>query len=338
MSLNGWSGNRAQPGAVLPPTMSNKSHLTRSATLAIAASLALGSPPLLAQEVAALPVTASPPPAVVVPDVPPVTPPAAAPIVVPDVTVPEAAAEPAEPVAPTPRAEAPVRSSASPRAPAERPAAAVPSVPEPAPVAETPVDATAATEPEFAPVAVEPIAAPEALPTTEQTRAYDNTMAVVLGILAALALIVLGFFALRRKGPKRYAAGPRVDRPVPAVRSEPLAEPVAAPLGQALAYPRAAFGAAAHRPATGLSHAGAAVALPREIPQTYEEREALLKRMVAAKPDRANPFRSRRARFHRARLILASLGRDFKDADPWIDLSQYSSNWPELARRQSAAA
>ena len=70
---------------------------------------------------------------------------------------------------------------------------------------------------------------------------------------------------------------------------------------------------------------------------TFEERDALMRKMIAAKPDRANPFKSPIQRYHRAKLIMQSLGRDFGDADPWIDLSQYPQNWPELARRSQAA-
>jgi hypothetical protein len=74
------------------------------------------------------------------------------------------------------------------------------------------------------------------------------------------------------------------------------------------------------------------------MPATFEEREALIKQMIAAKPDRANPFTSPIQRRKRAKLILQSLGREFGDAEPWIDLSQYPANWPELARRKQAAA
>ena len=88
----------------------------------------------------------------------------------------------------------------------------------------------------------------------------------------------------------------------------------------------------------GLPHAGAAVALPQELPESYEEREALFYRMVEARPDRANPFTDRKARMKRARLIMQSIGRDFGEAAPWIDLSQYPNNWPELASKRSAAA
>src|SRR5690606_40875264 len=91
-------------------------------------------------------------------------------------------------------------------------------------------------------------------------------------------------------------------------------------------------------PAPNLVHTGAAVPLPSRMPQSFAERDALLRQMITAKPDRANPFTTKRARLKRARLILQSLGRDFGDREPWIDLSQYPSNWPELARRRHAAA
>jgi hypothetical protein len=168
-------------------------------------------------------------------------------------------------------------------------------------------------------------------------------------VLAALALLGLALLAFRRKGPKRYAAEPRTAAPV-AARPAEMPEDFAAPeipagldpqasiVTRPVAYSSAAFATAPTAKSGNLSHSGASVALPRELPATYEEREALMKRMVDAAPDRANPFRSKRARMKRARLILASLGRDFKTADPWIDLSQYPSNWPELARRHSAAA
>ena len=88
----------------------------------------------------------------------------------------------------------------------------------------------------------------------------------------------------------------------------------------------------------GLPNAGAAVSLPAEMPETFEERDALLKAMVAAEPDRANPFRSGKARARRARLILQSLGRTFENAKPRFDLSQYTRNWPALAGRRTSFA
>jgi hypothetical protein len=313
--------------------MTHKSHLARCAPLAIAATLALGSTPLIAQDASAPPVSTAP--VIVVPDVQPAAPPAPV-VVVPD--VPEAAAPaPAQPTRTTPRPQ--------PRVAAPRPApAAAVAAPEPAPV-DTTITETAPVE--VAPVVaapVEPIA--EADPAlTEDSRDSATTMAVVLGILAALVLLVLGFFALRRKGPKRYAAeAPTIEKPIvrqPAALPEDLAAPEL-PGGLHPQTPRVHYANAGApfvaKPSGNLSHSGAAVALPRELPTTYEERDALIQRMADAAPDRANPFRSKRARMKRARLILASLDRDFKNADPWIDLSQYPSNWPELARRQSAAA
>ena len=78
--------------------------------------------------------------------------------------------------------------------------------------------------------------------------------------------------------------------------------------------------------------------LPAQLPESYEERDALLKRMMDAPPDRANPFTDRRARMRRARLILQSLGRKFENAKPWIDFSDYPENWPALARHPQPAA
>ena len=83
---------------------------------------------------------------------------------------------------------------------------------------------------------------------------------------------------------------------------------------------------------------GAAVVLPERVPEAFAERDALIKRMVAAKPDRANPFRSRKARLRRARLILQSLGRKFAGREPRIDFSQYANNWPAQARKQHSPA
>ena len=110
--------------------------------------------------------------------------------------------------------------------------------------------------------------------------------------------------------------------------------PTVAPMATSAAYLRREAS-----PVRGaLPSEGAAVDLPATAPEDYEERSALLERMVAARPDKANPFTDRRARLHRARLILQSLGRDFSQSEPWIDLSQYPNNWPELANKHSAAA
>jgi hypothetical protein len=82
---------------------------------------------------------------------------------------------------------------------------------------------------------------------------------------------------------------------------------------------------------------GASVDLPAKLPESYEERSALLDKMAEAKPDKANPFTDRRQRLRRARLIMQSLGHTF-EREPRIDLSQYPNNWPELARQYHKAA
>lgn len=53
--------------------------------------------------------------------------------------------------------------------------------------------------------------------------------------------------------------------------------------------------------------------MPAVAPADASERDALLNRMVAAAPDAANPFTSRKARRRRARLILQSMPTQPKD-------------------------
>ena len=86
------------------------------------------------------------------------------------------------------------------------------------------------------------------------------------------------------------------------------------------------------------SNKDVAVELPSEAPRNPAERDRLLKRMIDAKPDRANPFASHKARAKRARLILQSLGTRFTDRKPGIDLSQYTNVWPELRGWRPATA
>jgi hypothetical protein len=326
--------------------MTNRTHLTRCAPLAIAATLALSSTSLFAQDAAVAP--PPPTPVIVVPTV--TAPPPAPTIVIPDVTAaaPAPAAPAAQPVRTAPRAAAPARTAPTQTRTAPRPAP----VAEPIP-AETTITETAPVE--IAPIAAapvaEPILAPEPAPVVEQANGLDNATLFGLGALGVLGLAAVLYAVTRRRRPKTSpeAAAPLIERPI--VSRDRIQPTAAVPVGTAapefatgltsqpaVNYSTAAFGTARVAPSTSLSHSGAAVALPREAPTSVEEREALMQRMIAAKPDRANPFRSTRARAKRARLILASLGQDFKDRDPWIDLSQYSSNWPELARRHSAAA
>ena len=316
--------------------MTNTHHLTRPTRFALAASLMLGASPILAQvsvDPVPTPVESAPAPAIIVPDVAPSSPSAVTPVT----PVEEATVVPAqEPVA-TPE-PAPVAA----RTVAPEPAAAPAARPAPQDAAPAANEVNEASTPIAEPVSAEPVAAPAEepllVPVSEAVppAANDNVwglFAAAGGVLAILILAIWGFVAVgRRKTPLQRSAVPVVERPVVTPR-----EPVAAPtptltpaMQPQLVASRSAQG--------GLPHAGASVALPRTLPESFTERAALLKRMIDAKPDRANPFTDRRARAKRARLILQSLGRDFGDTRPWIDLSQYPNNWPELARHTSAAA
>jgi hypothetical protein len=330
--------------------MTNRTHSLRNAGSAIAAALVFTATPSLAQDAAA-PFPAAPEPVIVIPEIP--APAATTPtIVVPPVqsetvqSLPTTSVETPEPQA------APSPTATTPRTRANTPAA------RPAPEPAVPVSAPDAAEAE--PVAVLPpastvepvVVAPEApVAINEPARAVANDdtglLALILGGLVFLALAIWGFVAIgRRKSVRRYAAEttstavpvaptPVVAEPAPVVAREPVAlAPRAENTLSAPSFtPRPA-------PATSgaLPHAGAAVALPARVPEDFAERDALMKRMIAARPDRANPFTDRGARTRRARLILQSLGRDFGQTEPWIDLSQYPNNWPELAHKRSAAA
>jgi hypothetical protein len=171
------------------------------------------------------------------------------------------------------------------------------------------------------------------------------------GLLSILALAGLGGVAAVAMRRRRKVEAVRLERPkLDPVTGKPLSAPsITAPVAAATvtsSIPASRhFGSPIsqlHQPAAsdarGLSHSGAAVSLPRERLATPEERRALINRMVDAEPDRANPFRSRKARLHRAKLIEQSIGRRFPGGKSRIDLSQYPMNWPELAQGRSAAA
>lgn len=173
----------------------------------------------------------------------------------------------------------------------------------------------------------------------------EEALLAGLGILGAIGGI--GVFATRRrrKTVRKPADAVAHDRPAelpvtedrekPAVASVPLIErePRVGSLDQPT-VPTSQSGDTFG----GLPNEGAAVALPRKVPDNFEERDALFRRMVAARPDRANPFRSPTARAKRAKLILQSLSRKFETRKPRIDLSQYTSNWPALRGWQPTTA
>lgn len=322
--------------------MTKTSHSTRPAGVALAAALALASTPALAQfapDPLGAPAAPAPEPVIVVPDIPP---PVASPA--PTVSVPVIVPEAVPAAAPQPRttAAAPTRRApAASAAPAPAAPVAAPRAVEPAPIEDA---APIAPAVDVAPVVAE-TTAPAARPANDNT----GLIAFIAGALIVIGLAIWGFVALgRRKLPAQRVATPVAARPL-AERPRPQPVPAARPEAPVVATPAAPEPIVPPQPAIarqpvvvagsagGLAHAGASVALPRKAPESYAEREALLKRMIEAKPDRANPFKDRGARAKRARLILASLGQDFSDREPWIDLSQYPNNWPELARRQQAA-
>jgi len=300
-------------------------HSRRAAT-AIAAVLALTATPLIAQEAAPPPLDGpivAPPPTTTVTTPAPV-------LVIPDVSTVEAEPAAADPVAASSTTNTTRATAPQPQVRTSEPAARATTVDaQAAPVADEPVAATEA-EAELPPVM--PIDEPTNIqPTPEQATDITAVLGLILVTLVGLVVAIFMFAALRRR--RARIAGSDAARPIAApvaTRPRPVAS-VAEPAP--LAEPVPVMDRA---PSRALRANGAAVPLPARLPESYEERSALLQRMIDAKPDRANPFTDRRARMRRARLILQSLGRRFDGAKPWIDLSDYPENWPELARRPQA--
>ena len=277
----------------------------------------------------------------------------------PDAIAPVAPATPVPPVATT-RRETSTRTTAVRRdAVTAAPKQSAATATAPAATFVAPVDRPATSpsaQPEPRPA--QAVAADNAAET--QANAQNNQLdgGVLAGIAGALGLVViggLGFVAMRRRRnapPYADASEPYVDdemraesvTPVTVASEEPIvAEPrkVTSPFANRIAPPIADAGYARHPLAKVQSPAASRsdrVILPPSIPESFEERDALLKRLIAAKPDRANPFHSRRARAHRAKLIIQSLDRNFEKSKPRIDLSQYSDRWPALRGWQPATA
>lgn len=339
-------------------------HHLRSAPIAIAAMLALGISPGIAQTaqppeptgaaepiVLQLPVDApaeEPAPApgatavstsptpepttVSKPVVQPVPPPPIA------LDLPAAEAEAEEPAAAATQtaqnttAAEPVEAVAA-REPAPAPAPETRSVTAADAASDSPAVTSAETE--EAPVAAPlPVSEPAPVAAAEMTNpepiAGPDWIAFIALALAGLIPLTLAFlaFAWFRRRSHRVSRHETValetqaedDPATPVAEPEPPVEREPAPAHKS---PLESY--------QGLPNGGGAVTLPTAIPETFEERDALLKRMIAAEPDRANPFRSTKARAKRARLILQSLGRKFDDEKPRIDLSEYTANGPAYA-------
>lgn len=305
--------------------------LSRCAPFAIGASAAFPAIPAFAQDATAAdpiivlpsdPVTAAPAPApaIVLPDPIPVPEPA------PAMATANAATVPAERTAPRAAAR-PARQAAS-RNRAPSVAAAV------APMAATRMRKSETAAPvaaTVAPVPTEPRVAAAPEPAPRATFIDERALAGILGALGLAAVGGVALVASRRRRERQ------LDEPAfESAAFEPeFPEPVA------LATPEPIYAApAVARPAASLARTPGSdpVALPAAIPETFEERDALLKSLVAAQPDRANPFTSPRARARRAKLIMQSLGRNFQNRKPRIDLSEYSHRWPALRGWQPATA
>jgi len=364
--LNARLRNASCRSLIFQLTMNSHIRTFGSAPIAIAAMLALGSTPLAAQMAPAEPNPG--PAATTVP--PPAT--AEGAIVGPiegnaPVSAPQIAAEPL-PVEPVPIAEQPATNEiaasdtasvpAAARKPIAKPAQTEPVAAAPAPRSEaapadapvtsdeaTPADEALAVG-DLAPLDLD--ALPVAVPVEPETLAQpaDQSDEVILaGLLAGLGLGAIGWAAIGLRRRSRRAAK---ARPMPVIEKTAPAEPLPASIPPAAAVPFAPPTPSdirewmrpnpAERNNAAVSNEGAAVALPPNEPETFSERNELLRRMVEAHPDRANPFRGFRARARRARLIIQSLGHTFDKGRSWIDFSQYPNNWPELRRNYAAAA
>lgn len=271
--------------------LNKRSTLSLSAASVIAA-LALGSAPVVAQEAA--PVIDLPPAAG--------APPPSAPVVQqPTIVLPEATAPAPQPVAEAPpaptRAETPVRQSSSRAAAPARQAASAPPA-----RTEAPAAAPEAVTPAVAPIAAVPVAAadlaPAPAPITPPPAPVerDTGLGAEAGLLALLAALGLG-------GAGLLAARSRRRREVmsdeDAVMLESAAVDPVLPMAASPSMPAYSMYEAVPEPAPQPRAEIPAGPIPRG-----EERDALLRRMIAAEPDEANPFRSRKARLRRARLIL----------------------------------
>ncbi|MBY8335233.1 hypothetical protein [Qipengyuania pacifica] len=319
--------------------MKKTRHLIASAPIAIAAMAALHTTAAGAQEA----------PTIVL-DIPEEAPAASTAPVVPS-TAPVATTSPVPaPITvqlpePEPVAEPPVVNEAEPVATTQTTRAATREAPAPAPVAATQqAEATAAPFANSVPEAADqqPLAAataPEsAQPAAELTPVQDpvsdgSGAALLFALLAVGGVGLAAFLLFRSRRRKRDEEVPVIEQPVVA---EPLSRDTETVGTTYDSEPAPAMRAEPITPVT--SNKDVAVELPSEAPRNPAERDRLLKRMIDAKPDRANPFASHKARAKRARLILQSLGTRFTDRKPGIDLSQYTNVWPELRGWRPATA
>jgi hypothetical protein len=128
------------------------------------------------------------------------------------------------------------------------------------------------------------------------------------GILAALGIAGIGIAAMRRRrrDPVYEDAEYETEPLAPAAVAEPAPLPVAEEVPAYVApveAPRFVAAPATPRPAFA-GETSTAILAAAPLPETAEERQELLDRMVAAEPDEGNPFTSRKGRMRRARIQL----------------------------------
>lgn len=282
------------------------------AVTAISAVLALTAIPALAQDMTSgtslptQPGSAPMPPTVIVPSVPSAIPPSAAPppaASVPErpvVTLPEIGEAPEV----VPETAAPAEAAPPVAAPSRDPAQAVArSAPE---ATRVPTQADLGTARDGALAqgdAVPPAAAaaprraePVQAPAQREPGSGDLPAQGVLGLLAALGVAGAGIAAMLMR--RRKVVDEHADH----------AWPVASTSVDDFASIQPLEPAAEARPAEAgvpIARAGpSSEALSQGPVPLAEDRQALLDAMVAAAPNAANPFTSRKARMRRARLIL----------------------------------
>ncbi|MFY7836495.1 MAG: hypothetical protein ACOVQ0_09475 [Novosphingobium sp.] len=148
-----------------------------------------------------------------------------------------------------------------------------------------------ASPPPTPPITNDSEIAPAAPPPAESTSDGASDWALPIGVGASILVLGVAVAALHRR---RRPYEEDVD----------FVPPVIVPPGRAEARsPMAARMAGVQQPITPRP----AVTMPTVAPAGMREREALIERMVAAAPDAANPFTSRKARRRRARLIMQSM-------------------------------
>lgn len=352
--------------------MKTNLELIRPAGSAIAAVLALTATSAMAQDAASpsivvptvptvtdtAPTTTATTPQIVIPDPTPSQAAAIAPTVQAE-PMPTDAVDPVEPVNAAPvAASSPAPRASTPSEPSTRVSNVAAA--DPSPIRESDIAAQAANA--GVPIVDGAIETDPALAATSSATtapasnpsAGDETNAVLTmaGGAAALGLGFVGLFmagsARRRRRDRHGATAAMTDES----KTLPLRkEPVAVPAGSAVApnaisanpkpaaaqrrQPNVTYGGSKWDDAGFVNASPAAAALPSgDVPRSAEGRRALLERLVRARPDEANPFRSPKARRRRARLIVQSMSQRLCE-QPNLDFRRF---YQSFAQRRHAVA